>query len=141
MTIDITTTKSVGAGRGSTAFIIIIFFFFGRIIDNFIKNVFFKFTNLTYDSPNATTNTSGSTNYYNNNTINSLSSASIRRVSKGLFSFYNPELKQLNTVKVGEMINNDVTLYKSSNNHFQSYICNNDTFLYCLDIINSNSNV
>ena len=72
--------------------------------------------------------------YYNNNTINSLSSASIRRVSKGLFSFYNPELKQLNTVKVGEMINNDVTLYKSSNNHFQSYICNNDTFLYCLDI-------
>lgn len=106
----------------------------GGLLTTSSKMFSLNLQNLTYDSPNATTNTSGSINYYNNNTINSLSSASIRRVSKGLFSFYNPELKQLNTVKVGEMINNDVTLYKSSNNHFQSYICNNDTFLYCLDI-------
>ncbi|RCK65380.1 hypothetical protein Cantr_01033 [Candida viswanathii] len=60
-----------------------------------------------------------------------------RRIAKGLFSFYNPELDQLSTVKIGEMINNDVTLYKSTNNSFQSYICNNDTFLYCVDINNS----
>ncbi|KAL6450411.1 hypothetical protein SBY92_004617 [Candida maltosa Xu316] len=79
--------------------------------------------NLTYESENT----------------NGINSASVsRRISKGLFSFYNPDLNQLNTVKIGEMINNDVKLYKSGNNQFKSYICNNDTNLYCLDINHSN---
>lgn len=74
---------------------------------------------------------------YENSQDASAFGSATRRISKGLFSFYNPEFDQLNTVKVGEMINNDVTLYKSTNNSFQSYICNNDTFLYCVDINNS----
>ncbi|KAG7660432.1 uncharacterized protein J8A68_006058 [[Candida] subhashii] len=63
-----------------------------------------------------------------------------KRIAKGLFSFYNPNLNISKTVKLGEMINNDVTIYPNSSNSFISYVCNNDTHLYCLDI-NNNSNI
>ncbi|RLV92891.1 Uncharacterized protein JA1_002837 [Spathaspora sp. JA1] len=63
-----------------------------------------------------------------------------RRIAKGLFSFYNPQTNTSKTVKLGEMINNDVTIYPSSANSYQSYVCNNDTHLYGLDI-NNNGNI
>lgn len=56
-----------------------------------------------------------------------------RKVSAGLFTFYNPELGELKTVRVGEMINNDVAIYLDTL-RYDGYICNNDLFLYCLDI-------
>lgn len=62
-----------------------------------------------------------------------------RRTNKGLFSFYNSHLDVSKTVRVGEMINNDVTVYPSSSNSLESYICNNDSNLYCLDINNNDS--
>lgn len=64
-----------------------------------------------------------------------------KRIAKGLFSFYNPNLGISKTVKLGEMINNDVTIYPTSRNSFTSYVCNNDTHLYCLDINNSSIKV
>lgn len=60
-----------------------------------------------------------------------------RRTNKGLFSFHNSNTDVTETVRVGEMINNDVTVYSSSANTYQSYICNNDSNLYCLDINDS----
>ncbi|KAK6453721.1 uncharacterized protein RJT20DRAFT_122613 [Scheffersomyces xylosifermentans] len=63
-----------------------------------------------------------------------------RRISKGLFSFYNPNLDVTKTVRLGEMINNDVTVYQSSTNSYNSYICNNDSNLYCVDI-NTNDSI
>ncbi|EGW29873.1 uncharacterized protein SPAPADRAFT_63492 [Spathaspora passalidarum NRRL Y-27907] len=63
-----------------------------------------------------------------------------RRIAKGLFSFYSPKTHTSKTVKLGEMINNDVTIYPSSTNSYQSYVCNNDTHLYGLDI-NNNGNI
>ncbi|KAG5419590.1 hypothetical protein I9W82_003358 [Candida metapsilosis] len=66
-------------------------------------------------------------------------SASSRAVAKGLFSFYNPELSILHTVKLGEMINNDVSLNKVGNQQYQALLCNNDANLYCVDINNNSS--
>ncbi|KAI5959897.1 uncharacterized protein KGF55_005129 [Candida pseudojiufengensis] len=63
-----------------------------------------------------------------------------RNISKGLFSIYNPENLSIHTVKIGEMINNDVKINKLSNLQYQSYLCNNDSNLYILDI-NNNSNL
>ncbi|CUM65954.1 uncharacterized protein PRCAT00003607001 [Priceomyces carsonii] len=59
------------------------------------------------------------------------------RPSKGLFSFYNPELDVRRTFKVGEMINNSVSISQYSNNQFKSYVCNNDSNLYLIDIGNN----
>ncbi|EER31473.1 conserved hypothetical protein [Candida tropicalis MYA-3404] len=98
----------------------------GGLLTTASKLFSLNLSNLTYDNCSDSSSSSSS----------SFASTS-RRISKGLFSFYNPELDKLTTVKLGEMINNDVTLYKSTNNSFQSYICNNDTFLYCVDINNS----
>ncbi|KAI5958757.1 hypothetical protein CANMA_004174 [Candida margitis] len=66
-------------------------------------------------------------------------STSSRAVAKGLFSFYNPELSILHTVKLGEMINNDVSLNKVTNQQYQALLCNNDANLYCVDINNNSS--
>lgn len=66
---------------------------------------------------------------------------SAKRTSKGLFSFYNPELNIEKTVRLGELINNDVAIYKESNSTYLSYVCNNDSFLYCVDINNNNMKV
>lgn len=54
---------------------------------------------------------------------------------KGLFSFYGgcePE----QTFKLGEMINNAVTIYPK-NGAYTSYVCNNDLNLYIVDISNA----
>ncbi|KAI5949354.1 hypothetical protein KGF54_005589 [Candida jiufengensis] len=71
---------------------------------------------------------------------NSNSTMSRRNISKGLFSIYNPDNESVHTVKIGEMINNDVTINKLSNSQYQSHLCNNDFNLYILDI-NNNSNL
>jgi len=67
------------------------------------------------------------------------SSSTTRAVAKGLFSFYNPESSILHTVKLGEMINNDVSLNKVANHQYQALLCNNDANLYCVDINNNSS--
>lgn len=59
--------------------------------------------------------------------------------NKGLFTFHNPEMNISKTAKIGEVINNDVTVYQSSENSYSSYVCNNDTYLYCLSISNRDS--
>lgn len=60
-----------------------------------------------------------------------------RKISKGLFLFYNPELDVAKTVRLGEMINNDVAVYPDSNSSYRAYVCNNDSNLYCVDIPNN----
>jgi hypothetical protein len=59
------------------------------------------------------------------------------KISKGLFSFHNPSLNVSKTVRIGEVINNDVTIYQTSQNSYSSYVCNNDSYLYCVDISNN----
>lgn len=62
------------------------------------------------------------------------------RLPKGLFSFYSPYTDGDLTFKLGEMINNAVTVYSDqpgSDSLFTSYVCNNDSNLYILDIANS----
>lgn len=56
------------------------------------------------------------------------------RSPKGLFSFYNPETGINKTVKLGDVINNSVTIYPHTENQFKSYVCNNDSNLYMVDI-------
>ncbi|ODV80581.1 uncharacterized protein CANTADRAFT_4605 [Suhomyces tanzawaensis NRRL Y-17324] len=58
---------------------------------------------------------------------------------KGLFSFANPAAGATKTVRFGDMINNDVAIYRDSNSHCVSYVCNNDSNLYCLDIASNDS--
>lgn len=60
------------------------------------------------------------------------------RSSKGLFSFSSPFLPEQLTFSLGEMINNAVTIYPKhgSDSSFTSYVCNNDSNLYTLDISN-----
>lgn len=58
------------------------------------------------------------------------------RSPKGLFSFYNPGTGISKTVKLGDVINNSVTIYPHSNSQYKSYVCNNDSNLYIVDINN-----
>lgn len=51
---------------------------------------------------------------------------------KGLFSFYGG-VEPEQTFKLGEMINNAVTIYPK-NGAYTSYVCNNDSNLYIVDI-------
>lgn len=60
-----------------------------------------------------------------------------RSSNQGLFSYHSPETMSTSTVKLGEMINNDVKIYDSGPSHFSAYACNNDLFLYCMDVSNS----
>ncbi|KAA8905281.1 hypothetical protein DIURU_001709 [Diutina rugosa] len=60
-----------------------------------------------------------------------------RSSNQGLFSYYSPETGAHTTVKLGEMINNDVKIYDSNSSQFSAYACNNDSFLYCMDVNNS----
>lgn len=66
-------------------------------------------------------------------------SSSPHRSAKGLFSFTSPFLPEQLTFSLGEMINNAVTIYPKqggSDSHFTSYVCNNDSNLYVVDISN-----
>lgn len=56
--------------------------------------------------------------------------------SKGLFSFANPNMGVLKTYRVGEAINNAVSIYEMSNSQYKSFTCNNDSNLYEIDINN-----
>ncbi|KAK6202364.1 uncharacterized protein RJT21DRAFT_118378 [Scheffersomyces amazonensis] len=69
----------------------------------------------------------------------SSSNSSPRKITKGLFSFHNPNLNISKSVRLGEMINNGVTVYPTSENSYQSFVCNNDSYLYCVDIHNNDS--
>ncbi|KAI3404599.2 hypothetical protein KGF56_002594 [Candida oxycetoniae] len=91
--------------------------------------------NLTNNMPQVGTETT--TTASSTSASTATASSSRRVVAKGLFSFYNPDLSLLHTVKIGEMINNDVSLYQTSNSQLTSYLCNNDANLYCLDINNN----
>lgn len=65
---------------------------------------------------------------------------SSHRLPKGLFSFYSPYTDGDLTYKLGEMINNAVTVYPDypgGDSHFTSYVCNNDSNMYILDIANN----
>lgn len=61
------------------------------------------------------------------------------RSLKGLFSLYSPEMETEMTFKLGEMINNAVTIYPyaGASSSYTSYVCNNDSSLYIVDIGNS----
>lgn len=61
---------------------------------------------------------------------------STSRTSKGLFSFYHPSMDNATTVRLGEMINNDVAVYRSGD-HYDAYVCNNEGNLYEVDVANS----
>lgn len=59
---------------------------------------------------------------------------------KGSFSVHNTSTQLTQNFQVGEFINNCVTINKpptSSSNHYVSYLCNNDKYLYRYDITNS----
>ncbi|CUM56701.1 unnamed protein product [Debaryomyces tyrocola] len=56
------------------------------------------------------------------------------RTPKGLFSFYNPETGMGETVKLGDVINNSVSVYPHASSQYKSYVCNNDSNLYVVDI-------
>lgn len=75
------------------------------------------------------------------------------RPLKGLFSLYTPEMDSEMTFKLGEMINNAVTIYPKngtasspdfgpesalpSSSAYTSYVCNNDSSLYIVDVSNN----
>jgi len=61
------------------------------------------------------------------------------RPLKGLFSLYTPEMETDMTFKLGEMINNSVTIYskEGSSSQYTSYVCNNDSSLYIVDVSNN----
>lgn len=75
--------------------------------------------------------------FYSNIDNLSLEYNKISRPQKGLFTFTNNNLNTSKTVKVGEMINNSVSVYPYQTNHYKSYICNNDSALYCVDVMNN----
>lgn len=62
--------------------------------------------------------------------------ASRLKPAKGLFSFYDPESDARHSYKLGEMINNAVSLYPSSSSLHKAYVCNNDSHVYAVDIDN-----
>lgn len=55
---------------------------------------------------------------------------------KGLFSFHNPNIGASKMMRLGEVINNGVTLYPGVGSGYLSYVCNNDSNLYLVDIHN-----
>lgn len=69
--------------------------------------------------------------------VSSISKNLSSKPTKGLFSFHNPDTNTNITFKLGEMINNAVSLYPVSENNLKSYVCNNDSNLYIIDIDNS----
>ena len=62
-----------------------------------------------------------------------------RRNYHGLFSVYSPAMATEMTFILGEMINNAVTIYPDPNSTacYTSYVCNNDSNLYVVDISDS----
>ncbi|ODV86687.1 hypothetical protein CANARDRAFT_230630 [[Candida] arabinofermentans NRRL YB-2248] len=76
-------------------------------------------------------------NNNNNNNSNNSNNISSRR---GLFGLFNENTNYLENKIVGNLINNDVSIYKLSNNSYKSIICNNDQNLYLLDINNNGIN-
>ncbi len=58
---------------------------------------------------------------------------------RGLFSIYNSHTQQSNSIRVGSLINNSISLYKPTNSDslYRSILCNNDRNLYFLDIAES----
>lgn len=75
--------------------------------------------------------------FYSNMDDLNYTSERLTRPQKGLFTFNNPNLNISKTVKLGEMINNAVSVYPHANNHYKSYVCNNDSSLYAVDILNN----
>ena len=56
---------------------------------------------------------------------------------KGSFSIFNSQTSATENIQIGEFITNSVSINKlasSGSNHYRSYICNNDKFLYQFDI-------
>lgn len=96
-------------------------------------------------APSGITVTGGLLTSTSNNISKNIESLSLdsfngnSKVSKGLFSFYNPLLDISKTVRIGEVINNDVKIYESSASSYNAYICNNDSYLYCTNISNNDS--
>lgn len=66
-------------------------------------------------------------------------SGSTRRKTDGLFSVYSPAMASEMTFILGDMINNAVTIYPNANStaSYTSYVCNNDSYLYLVDISDS----
>lgn len=64
---------------------------------------------------------------------------SVRRKTDGLFSVYSPAMASEMTFILGDMINNAVTIYPNANStaSYTSYVCNNDSYLYLVDISDS----
>lgn len=64
---------------------------------------------------------------------------SSRRKPDGLFSVYSPAMTTEMSFHLGEMINNAVTIYPDANStaSYNSYVCNNDSHLYVVDISDS----
>ncbi|CAH6721402.1 hypothetical protein CLIB1444_06S01310 [[Candida] jaroonii] len=76
--------------------------------------------------------------FYSNIEGLSVNNQKILRPQKGLFTFCNNDLNVYKTVKIGEMINNSVSVYNTNDtNMYKSYVCNNDSSLYCIDILNN----
>ncbi|CAM9017805.1 unnamed protein product [Wickerhamomyces anomalus] len=60
---------------------------------------------------------------------------------RGLFSLYNKNTQESQTIKLGSYINNNVSISKQSNGQYASYVCNNDMNLYNTDINNTSITV
>lgn len=75
--------------------------------------------------------------FYSNMDDLNMNNDRLSRPQKGLFTFNNPNLNVSKTAKLGEMINNSVSIYPHSNNHYKSFVCNNDSSLYAVDILNN----
>ncbi|KAH3664365.1 hypothetical protein WICMUC_005750 [Wickerhamomyces mucosus] len=71
----------------------------------------------------------------------SLSNHSNDSNQRGLFAFFNRDTKQQSSIRLGSYINNYVTINKVSNQHYSSFICNNDNFLYNTIIDNTQINI
>lgn len=79
-------------------------------------------------SGNFNRNDGSNSNNNNNGSNNSIG------LQRGFFSFYNNQNGITENIQVGDFINNCVTINKISNNHYHSYLCNNDKNLYQYDL-------
>lgn len=63
----------------------------------------------------------------------------LKRKPDGLFSVYSPAMATEMSFHLGDMINNAVTIYPDANStaSYTSYVCNNDSNLYVVDISDS----
>lgn len=68
--------------------------------------------------------------------IKNITPSHSNRSSKGLFSFHNNETNESFDYILGELINNSVNIYPKLSNQYNAYVCNNDSYLYTLDINN-----